>query len=706
MIEFLRQILLLVRPYRGRLILGIFCGVLGGLANPLLMVTVKLVTESVFPSATESADKDLVRALAKLEAREAVRLENIKQGGTAVQTAREIETQESLRLLKLFANKQFVSTNQALSELLREEIAIKTNNLARLEKEKQREQLSLEQKELEALRPLVSGEAPSKLQELPKIIRGMAAWFQEKFKSRNASPISDTEKVLIIATVPLAMLLRGLFTYLNMYMMCWVSIRAISDLRTKLFKHLLDLSLSFFHKTSTGELLTRFNDIIIIQNTISTSLSTIVKEPITIVSLVVLLVSQQPQLTLAALLVFPICIVPVVIFGRKMRKSAQDYQAHSVGMGKLLHESFTGSRIVKAYNLESTMVGEFRKTANHFISHYMRMVKATEIPGPMIEFFGAVGIAIFFLYIAFVTKKTPGDFLQFVGSLFLMYAPIKSLTRLHTQLEHARVACDEVFRILNTTPNVADPKNPVPIDAHNAEVQFDGITFNYDGKPVLQDVSFTVKPGQFVALVGSSGSGKTTLSNLLLRFYDPQKGRITIGGIDIRDVSQRDLRSQIAVVTQETILFNETIQYNIALGRPGAAQPEIEDAARHANAYKFIMEKDGKFNTWVGEKGANISGGQKQRIAIARAILKDAPILILDEATSSLDNESERLVQEALEDLMIGRTTICIAHRLSTVQKADVIYVLSQGRVVEVGTHAELLLRRGHYYRLYELDQR
>jgi subfamily B ATP-binding cassette protein MsbA len=296
------------------------------------------------------------------------------------------------------------------------------------------------------------------------------------------------------------------------------------------------------------------------------------------------------------------------------------------------------------------------------------------------------------------------DFLTFVLTIVMIYPPIKSLTRLHNQLHQARAASERVFELLAIKNSVPEPVQPKMLHATNADIVFENLDFNYGEKPVLRNINLTVKAGQLVALVGASGSGKTTLANLLLRFYDPVRGTIKIGGVDLRDVSTRDLRNQIAVVAQETILFNDTIRRNIELGRLGATNAEIIEAARHAYAYDFITQKPQGFDAIIGEKGVSLSGGQRQRLAIARAVLKNAPVLVLDEATSALDTESERAVQSALDELMKGRTTICIAHRLSTIFHADVIVVLDQGRIVETGAHAELIQRNGVYQKLYELQ--
>jgi subfamily B ATP-binding cassette protein MsbA len=416
-------------------------------------------------------------------------------------------------------------------------------------------------------------------------------------------------------------------------------------------------------------------------------------------------------LTLISIVVFPVCIVPIIIYGRKVRNSARAVQAYNAELTNLMHESFTGSRVIKAYNLEETVSAEFRATTKKYVGQLMRVIRANEIPSQLMEFFGAIGIALVFFYIQHSMQFLPkdqqpqeSDFLTFVLTIVMIYPPIKSLTRLHNQLHQARAASERVFELLALKNSVPEPAAPQMLHADKADIVFENLDFNYGEKPVLRNINLTVKTGQLVALVGASGSGKTTLTNLLLRFYDPVRGTIKIGGVDLRDVSTRDLRNQIAVVAQENILFNDTIRRNIKLGRLGATNEEIITAAKHAHAYEFITQKPEGFDAVIGEKGVSLSGGQRQRLAIARAVLKNAPILVLDEATSALDTESERAVQSALDELMKGRTTICIAHRLSTIFHADVIVVLDQGRIVEIGRHDELIQRGGIYQKLYELQ--
>ena len=515
--------------------------------------------------------------------------------------------------------------------------------------------------------------------------------------------------ILFVALIPLVMLLRGVVTYLNTYFLQWAAIRAVNDLRVKLFAHLIDLSAGFFSQNRSGELISRTtNDISALYAVLNNATSVIVRDPVTLVSILVFLLlgPETRMMTLISLVIMPVCIIPLSIFSKKVRRSSKELQQQSAGLMQVMTETFTGHRVVKAYNLEAVVTAEFRATADRSTSNFMRIVRANEITSPIIDVLGATGMAIALIYMNSTPGARPstGDFTQLILSIFLMYPPMKNLSRLHNQINQARAASERVFELLATKNSVPEPAAPKMLHADKADIVFENLDFSYGEKSVLHGINLRVKAGQLVALVGSSGSGKTTLANLLLRFYDPVHGTIKIGGVDLRDLSTRDLRNQIAVVAQENILFNDTIRRNIELGRLGATNEEIVAAAKHAYAIDFIEQKPEGFDTIIGEKGVSLSGGQRQRLAIARAVLKNAPILILDEATSALDTESERAVQAALDELMKGRTTICIAHRLSTVLHADIIVVLDQGRIVEQGRHEELVKRGGVYQKLYELQ--
>jgi subfamily B ATP-binding cassette protein MsbA len=536
--------------------------------------------------------------------------------------------------------------------------------------------------------------------KLQTIADTIASWF-----SASGSSPAATMKILAISLVPLVFILRGVFSYLNVYCLQWAAVRAITDLRVRLFAHLQNLSVGFFVQSRTGDLMSRINsDTMALQNTITGTLAVIVKDPATVIFMVGVMFYVDAKLTLITMLAFPVCLIPIIVFSRKVRKSAAVVQDSYSELSTVMHESFTGNRIIKAYNLEARAVQQFREVSQRFVSHRMRIVRSEEIPGPLNEFLAAIGVALLFIYFAFQPNPDVAKVIQFGMAIFVVYRPIKNITRLHNQLEQARAASRQVFELLEMQNTVREPAQPVLLRAAGAAVCFDHVCFSYGDKEVLKDIQLTVPAGRMVALVGASGSGKTTLANLLLRFYDPTRGVIRIGGVDIRDVTTRDLRSQMAVVTQEIILFNDTVSRNIELGRPGATKEEIIAAARHANAHDFIMESPKGYDTVIGEKGVMFSGGQRQRLAIARAVLRNAPILILDEATSALDTESERAVQDALDGLMKDRTTICIAHRLSTIQRADLIVVLNQGRIVETGFHDELIKRGGVYQKLYEMQ--
>jgi subfamily B ATP-binding cassette protein MsbA len=513
---------------------------------------------------------------------------------------------------------------------------------------------------------------------------------------------SEFAKVWLVSLIPLVMLARGLVNYLSSYLMMWVGTRAICDLRARLFEHLLNQPLSFLARNSTGELMSRISgDVGMLQVMIGVSMVTLISQPVNIITMISLPLAISWRYTLAALVTLPLCVIPVAIYNRKLRKSAVSIQSETAGLNRVMHESFTGVRIIKGYNLERIAGEKFRASQAKFVSHSMRVVRATETPGPIIEFAGAIGVAILILMMA--GQFSLDAFMIFVVALLALYKPIKALVRLQSDLLRSRAATTRVFELLATESTLVDPPQPVPLKAAGGDIHFDNVSFAYESKPVLRDIQLRVQPGEKVALVGKSGSGKTTLANLLLRFYDPTSGAIRIAGVDLRQAAVRDVRTQMAVVTQEVVLFDDTIRNNIAFGRSGATNAEIEEAARHAFAHEFIMEKPGCYDFNVGERGTNLSVGQRQRLTIARALLRNAPILVLDEATSALDNESEKIVQKALDELMKGRTTICIAHRLSTIQNFDRIVVMDAGKIVEVGAHAELLARGGIYAKLYAL---
>jgi subfamily B ATP-binding cassette protein MsbA len=545
------------------------------------------------------------------------------------------------------------------------------------------------------------------LEKAPHWIRPLTHWLASALPEFHA-PVSQFGWVLVVGAIPAIMLVRITLAYLTIYLTNWSAMHAIADIRTKLFGHLQNLSLGFFNRASTGDLIARItNDTVVLYGIIGNSFASMVRDPVTIFCLIGYQMAIQPKLTLVSVIVFPVCLVPIIIFGRKVRKSARAVQEHNATLTNLMHESFTGNRVIKAYNLEATVIEQFRLTTQKYVGQLMRVIRANEIPSQLMEFFGAAGLALVFLYVEQMPKDQrpqASDFFTFILSIVMVYPPIKSLTRLHNQLHQARAASERVFQMLALKNTVPEPAQPKMLHASHADIEFQNLDFNYGEKPVLHHINLTVKAGQLVALVGASGSGKTTLANLLLRFYDPTQGTIKIGGVDLREVTTRDLRNQIAVVAQENILFNDSVRRNIELGRLGASSEEIIAAAKHAFAYEFIMQKPDGFDTVIGEKGVSLSGGQRQRLAIARAVLKNAPILVLDEATSALDTESERAVQSALDELMKGRTTICIAHRLSTILHADLIVVLDQGRIVETGRHAELVQRGGIYQKLYELQ--
>ena len=707
MLVFLGRLWQLVKPYRVRLVLGVLAGIASGLVSPLLIGTIMFVFGTVFPTANTSSTYNMTN---NAVAWPAITLAGGSSTNFTVSVRGATNNFSGGLKVKTSATPAagvFVFLSGAINS------NAKNNSIYTI--------VVTNSGPLAVSNVMVSANfptnfnfntaSPTRIPVLGKFSI-MQRWFNSARAALAANDLRSHPWALgaLIAAIPFIMLLRGIFGYLDVYCLQWVTTRAVTDLRTRLFSHLLDLSAGFYTENSSGQLMSNvMNDTGALQGILASATRVIVSDPVTLVSVLGMMLWKQPMLTIIVMSVLPLAVIPIVIYGRKVRQSSRATQLQSGDLTQIMIESFTGHRVIKAYGLESVVAGQFHSTARKSIGDYMRMVRAAEIPGPLIEFFGSCGVALVLVYLILQAKSHPGtqpsstDFIQLIGSVFIIYAPMKNLTRLQNQVIQARASSERVFALLATKNAVPEPASPRPLKS-GEEIYFDNVSFAYGKKTVLNDINLHIKPGQLVALVGASGAGKTTLSNLLLRFYDPQNGAVRIGGVDIREASTADLRKQIAVVAQETILFNETIRRNIELGRPGATDEEIIAAAKHAHAHQFIMEKPGGYNTVIGENGVLLSGGQRQRIAIARAVLKNAPILILDEATNALDTESERAVQSALDQLMKGRTTLCIAHRFSTILHADLIVVMEQGRIIETGRHDDLMNHGGVYQKLYEMQ--
>jgi subfamily B ATP-binding cassette protein MsbA len=504
---------------------------------------------------------------------------------------------------------------------------------------------------------------------------------------------------------------KGLGGYLSTYLMTDIGQRVVRDLRDRLFRHILDQSATFFSRNTTGRLMSRItSDVNQVQQAVSETIGDLMREGLSLVGIAGYMFYVDSRLALVAVTGAPLVVYPLVKFGKRIRSTTRKSQEELEHLSHVTAEAFTGHRIVKAFGAEAHEERRFRRASQRLYRTNLKVTRALAILPPLMELMGGLAIVALIWYgshqIADRTL-TQGEFTSFLAAAFMMYAPVKKLSRVNASLQQAMAASERIFEILDTHSEVKERPGAMPLAKLRHEIEFRNVSFTYDeaGKGILRDVSFPVRAGQAVAIVGLSGAGKTTLVNLVPRFYDVTSGGILIDGTDIRDVTLASLRSQIGIVTQETVLFDDTIASNIAYGSAGASREEIESAARAAHAHDFIGALPLKYETRIGERGQKLSGGQRQRLAIARALLKNSPILILDEATSSLDAESELLVQEALQNLMRNRTSFVIAHRLSTVRRADAIIVLERGRVAEIGRHEELLARPGGVYaKLYSLQ--
>ena len=515
--------------------------------------------------------------------------------------------------------------------------------------------------------------------------------------------------VLVPLILVFIFIIKGVFSYLGNYMMAAVGQGVVRDLRRDLFASLIIKPISFFRRRSTGSLMSRVtSDVERVQFAVSTSIGDLIREALTIVGLALLVIYLNWVLAVIALFVAPMVLLPIVQFGRRLRTTSRRGQERMEGLATRLHETFSGIRIVKAFNAEEHEERLFKEENEQLLKVNLKASKYFFLTGPVMELIGAFGVG-FIIYWGFTQiasgAMTVGELGVILAALYGMYNPLKRLSRVNNNLQQALAAVDRIIEILELEDEVLEGRNAMKMPAFEDKIEFRNVYFSYSQREILYDISLQVPKGSVCAIVGLSGAGKTTLVNLLPRFDDVSSGAILVDGRDIREFTLASLRESIGIVTQETILFNGSVRENIAYGDQGTVSDEmLREVAEAANAHEFISTMEKGYETIIGEKGVRISGGEKQRLAIARALLRNPQILILDEATSSLDSESERLVQSALENLMQNRTTFVIAHRLSTVRRADMIIVLDGGRIVERGTHDELLEHGGLYTKLYRLQ--
>lgn len=518
--------------------------------------------------------------------------------------------------------------------------------------------------------------------------------------------------VMTLKWLPLAIvviyLVKGVCTYSQSLIMSYIGLRIINQLRNKLYEQMQKQSLTFFSQHPTGILMSRItNDVTYIQHAASDAVTSLLRDSFTLICLVFVVFYRDWKLAIIAMVVFPLTIYPITKFGKKMRSVAKSTQITMGSLTSILQETISGARIVKAFCMEKYENERFAAENERLFRLNMKSVSVSAISSPLMEFIGGLGIGAIIFYGGYRVVEgtsTPGTFFSFLTALLLLYEPIKRLTNSNNTIQNGIAAAERVFSIIDLDPDIKDKPNALDIPPVSQSIDIENVTFCYEKKPVLKNINLSIKAGEVIAFVGMSGGGKTTLVNLIPRFYDVSEGRILIDGTDIRDVTLQSLRRQIAIVTQQTILFNDSVRNNIAYGDIEKSENDIIEAAKAANAHGFIMKMPKGYDTNIGELGTKISGGEKQRLSIARALLKNAPILILDEATSSLDTEAEMEVQEALDHLMQGRTTLVIAHRLSTIRNANRIIVLVNGEIVEEGDHDTLMNKKGEYFRLYNLQ--
>lgn len=513
---------------------------------------------------------------------------------------------------------------------------------------------------------------------------------------------------LIPAVVIIVYVFKGFCDFGQYYLMSYVGQSVIRDLRAEMFAKLENMSVLFFVRHSTGELLSRMNnDVALVQGAMTNAITGLVRDALTIVALLFVVFYRDFTLALIALVIFPLAIYPLLTFGKRLKRYSRRMLVSLEDITQRMNETITGIRIVKAFAMEDYEKARFDQVNQTLFNAFMRRFKVRALSNPVMETLGGLGVCAIVFYGGYQVingVSTQGTFFSFLAALLMLYEPIKRINEVNITIQEGISAGERIFALLDTEPDVRDTPGAVVLEKIEREILYDHVAFSYDDQQVFDDITIRIKVGEAVAIVGESGVGKSTLLDLLPRFYDVTAGRILIDGIDIRHVTQKSLRQRIGIVTQQTILFDDTIRNNIAYGRPDLPLKKVREAARAANADDFINALPQGYDTIIGENGVKLSGGERQRIAIARALLKDPPVLILDEATSNLDSDSEMAVQSALEVLMRGRTTLVVAHRLSTIRNVDRIYVLVDGRVAEVGSHDELLALGGEFARIYHLQ--